>query len=78
MEKKNYLRVTAEVHDEEFSDMDRTIVWEVPSSYVNGDMMLDMLRTLMVGLTFTEETFKKVLTDYVLENHLLDKNDTDE
>ena len=70
---KNYLRVTAEVHDSNFSEMDRKVVWEVPTSYVNGDDMLDMLRTIMVGLTFSEETFKKVLADYVLDNHLLDK-----
>ena len=70
---KNYLRVTAEVHDSDFSHMDRKVVWEIPSSDVNGEDMLDMLRTIMVGLTFSEETFKKVLADYVADNHLLDK-----
>ena len=71
MDKKNYLRVTAELHDDEMED--RVIVWELSKSDVSGEDMLDMLRTIMVGLTFPETVFQHTLCDYVVENHLLEK-----
>lgn len=71
--KKQYLRVTVEVHDEDFITSDRKVMWEIPNSYPTGEDMLDMLRTIMVGLTFSEKTFKDTLVDYVVENKLLEK-----
>lgn len=63
-----YTRVTVEVHDNDFSSADRKVTWEIPDAYPSGEDMLDMLRTVMVGMTFSEKTFYDTVRDYVIEN----------
>ena len=75
MENNNYVKFTVEIHDEEFSDMDRRIVWEKPSSEITTEDMVECVRTLMYGLTFSEKTINNMFVNYVLENRLLEKKD---
>ena len=75
MEKNNYVKFTVEIHDEEFSDMDRKIVWEKPSSEITLEDMCECMCTLMYGLTFTDKSIKDMFVNYVLENRLLKKED---
>ena len=78
MEKNNYVKFTVEIHDEEFPDMDRRLVWEKPSSEISSEDMAECIRTLMYGLTFTDRTINDMFVNYVLDNKLLDKVHLDE
>lgn len=73
MEESVYTRVTLELHDEEFPEGDKRVIWEVPFSELRLSDILDCVRTLMVGATYSEETFKKMLVEYVSENRLMDR-----
>ena len=75
MDNKNYIRVTCEIHDDEFPGDDRKITWEKSTSELFGSDMLDCLRTIMCGLTFSHETFNNTLMNYVYENKLNKEND---
>ena len=75
MEKKNYVKFTVEIHDEEFPSSDRVLVWEKPNSEITTEDMVECVRTLMYGLTFSEKTINNMFVNYVLENRLLDKKD---
>ena len=68
MEEEKYIKVSAEVKDSEYPDSNIKIEWMKDIPYVNENDMLDCLRTIMVGLTFSEYQFKRILVGYVQEN----------
>ena len=68
MEEEKYIKVSAEVKDSEYPDSNIKIEWIKDSPYVNENDMLDCFRTIMVGLTFSEYQFKRILVGYVQEN----------
>ena len=63
-----FIKVSAEVKDSEYPDSNIKVEWMKDNPYVNEDDMLDCLRTIMVGLTFSEYQFKRILVGYVQEN----------
>ena len=75
MEKKNYVKFTVEIHDEEFPSSDRVLVWEKPNSEITTEDICECMCTLMYGLTFTDKSIKNMFLNYVLENNLLRKED---
>lgn len=68
MEKEKYIKVSAEVKDCEYPDSNIKVEWIKDCPYVHEEDMLDCLRTIMVGLTFSEYQFKRILVEYVREN----------
>ena len=72
---EGYVKFTVEIHDDEFPEGDRRLVWEKPSSEVTSKDMAECIRTLMCGLTFTDKTINDMFVNYVLENKLLDERD---
>lgn len=58
MEKNRFTRLTLE-------QSDRKIVIERPYEDVSGDDMLQMLETVMVGMTFLPETIYRSMKDRV-------------
>lgn len=72
---KEYVRFTVEVHDEEYPENERRLVWEKPSIEITLDDMCECIRTLMCGLTFSNEAINDMFIDYVLENRLIDKKE---
>lgn len=75
---EGYVKFTVEIHDDEFPEGDRRLVWEKPSSEVTSEDMAECIRTLMYGLTFTDKTINDMFVNYVLDNKLLDKVHLDE
>lgn len=71
---KNYVKFTVEIHDEDFPDMDRVLVWEKPNSNVTLSDINECIRTLMYGLMFSEKSINKMFLDYVLENGLIEES----
>lgn len=71
---KNYVKFTVEIHDEDFPDMDRVLVWEKPNSNVTLSDMNECIHTLMYGLMFSEKSINKMFLDYVLENGLIEES----
>ena len=63
-----FIKVSAEVKDSEYPDSNIKVEWMKDSPYINENDMLDCLRTIMVGLTFSEYQFKRILVGYVQEN----------
>lgn len=63
-----FIKVSAEVKDSEYPDSNIKIEWMKETPYINEDDMLDCFRTIMVGLTFSEYQFKRILVGYVQEN----------
>ena len=68
MEKERYIKVSVEVKDNEYPDSNIKVEWIKDNPYINENDMLDCLRTIMAGLTFSEYQFKRILVGYVQEN----------
>lgn len=71
MEKDRFTRLTLE-------QSDRKIVIERPYEDVNGDDMMQMLETIMVGMTFFPETIYRSMKDRVKELSEIYEKDCEE
>jgi len=71
MEKDRFTRLTLE-------QSDRKIVIERPYEDVNGDDMMQMLETIMVGMTFFPETIYRSMKDRVEELSEIYEKDCEE
>lgn len=71
MEKERFTRLTLE-------QSDRKIVIERPYEDVNGDDMMQMLETIMVGMTFFPETIYRSMKDRVEELSEIYEKDCEE
>ena len=71
MEKDRFTRLTLE-------QSDRKIVIERPYEDVNGDDMMQMLETIMVGMTFFQETIYRSMKDRVKELSEIYEKDCEE
>lgn len=71
MEKDRFTRLTLE-------QSDRKIVIERPYEDVNGDDMIHMLETVMVGMTFFPETIYRSMKDRVEELSEIYEKDCEE
>ena len=66
MDNANFTRITAEVSGSE------KIIYEVPWQDVSVNDLCQAFRTIMVGMTFTDETAGKTIASY-LEEYYGDK-----
>lgn len=71
MEKNRFTRLTLE-------QSDRKIVIERPYEDVNGDDMIHMLETVMVGMTFLPETVYRSMKERVEELSEIYEKDCEE
>jgi len=71
MEKDRFTRLTLE-------QSDRKIVIERPYEDVNGDDMIHMLETVMVGMTFLPETIYRSMKERVEELSEIYEKDCEE
>ena len=71
MEKDRFTRLTLE-------QSDRKIVIERPYEDVNGDDMIHMLETVMVGMTFLPETVYRSMKERVEELSEIYEKDCEE
>ena len=46
---------------------DLKVTWEVPYDDVNGEDMMQAIRTIMIGMTFHENTIESAMADYLHE-----------
>ena len=60
-EEKKFTRLILEQND-------RTIVWEVPYNDVTGEDMMQAIRTIMVGMTFSDKSVASSMASYLEEN----------
>ena len=44
------------------------IVWEVPYDDVNGEDMMQAIRTIMIGMTFSDASVESSMADYLMEH----------
>ena len=70
MENKQFTRLTLE-------QSDTKIVIEKPYEDVSGNEMVEMLETIMVGMTFLPETVYKSMKDHVEELSEIYEKDCD-
>lgn len=49
---------------------DNKVIWEIPYEDVTGSELIQALKTLMVGITFSESSFESSLADYINNNSL--------
>lgn len=61
MENKNFTRLTLEQNN-------LKITWEVPYDNINGEDMMNAIKTIMIGMSFLDDTIYQAMFDYVLEN----------
>lgn len=66
MDNTNFTRITAEVSGK------GKIIYEVPYPDISVDDMCQAFRTIMVGMTFTDETAGETIASY-LEEYYGDK-----
>ncbi len=59
-DEKKFTRLTLEQDD-------RKIVWEVPYDDVTGDDMMQAIRTIMIGMTFCEDTIELSMVSYLYQ-----------
>ena len=59
--KNKFTRLTLEQDD-------LKIVWEVPYKDVTGDDMMQAIRTIMIGMSFSDNTVESSMATY-LDNH---------
>ena len=59
-DKPKFTRLTLEQGDQK-------VVWEVPYEDVNGEDMVQALKTVMIGMTFYESSFYNALANYLEE-----------
>lgn len=59
-EEKKFTRLTLEQDD-------RTVVWEVPYNDVTGKNMMQAIRTIMIGMTFSDKTVESSMASYLEE-----------
>ncbi len=60
MEKNKFTRLTIE-------QSNLKVVWEVPYEDVSGCDMVDALKTLMVGMTFSLDSIPDIFADWLKE-----------
>lgn len=58
MNKEKFTRLTLE-------QSDHKITWEMPYEDIGGDDLMQAIMTLMVGITFSEDTVYASMVDYV-------------
>jgi hypothetical protein len=61
MEATKFTKITAEV-----SDMEK-VTFEIPTQDVTIEDMCQAFRTIMVGMTFTDETAGEIIASYLEE-----------
>ena len=44
---------------------DRKIVWEMPYNDVNGEDMMQAIRTIMIGMTFSDKSVESSMASYI-------------
>lgn len=49
---------------------DHKVIWEIPYEDVTGSELIQALKTLMVGITFSESSFESSLAGYLNNNTL--------
>ena len=59
-ERPKFTRLTLEQND-------KKIVWEVPFDDVDGENMMDAIKTIMIGMTFHPDTIIDCMASYVNE-----------
>ena len=71
-EEKKFTRLTLEQDD-------LKVIWEVPYNDVTGEDMMQAIRTIMVGMTFSDNTVESSMADYINEHSneykVIDKSD---
>ena len=74
MEKYNFTRLTLEQND-------RKIVWEIPYDDVDGEDMMQAIRTIMIGMTFSDKTVESSMANYLNAHsddyEVIDKEDNE-
>lgn len=60
-EEQRFTRLTLEQND-------RKIVWEIPYNDPNGEDMMQAIRTIMIGMAFSNKTVESSMADYLNEN----------
>ena len=76
MEKERYTRLTMEQGD-------LKVTWEVPYEDVSGEDVLDAINTIMIGMTFNQETIYSAMASWLSDRaydkyEVIEKNDTNE
>ena len=61
MEKNKFTRLTVE-------QSDKKITWEVPYEDVDGELMIDAFKTLLVGMTFSPNSVPHILANWLMSN----------
>ena len=61
MEKNKFTRLTVE-------QSDKKITWEVPYEDVDGELMVDAFKTLLVGMTFNPNSIPNILANWLMSN----------
>ena len=68
----NFTRLTLEQNDIK-------VVWEVPNVDVTGEDMMQAIRTIMIGMTFHENTIENSMKNYLEERgyHIVEETGED-
>lgn len=70
--KPKFTRLTLEQND-------RKVVWEVPYDDVSGEDMMQAIRTVMIGMTFSDLSVESSMASYIQEHsdnyEVYEKND---
>lgn len=61
MENNKFTRLTLEQNC-------RKIVWEIPYDDPNGEDMMEAIRTIMIGMTFSDKTVESSMAGYLNEH----------
>ncbi len=61
MEKNKFTRLTVE-------QSDKKITWEVPYEDVDGELMVDAFKTLLVGMTFSPNSVPHIFANWLMSN----------
>ena len=61
MDNKKFTRLTVE-------QSDKKITWEVPYEDVDGELMVDAFKTLLVGMTFNPNSVPNILANWLMSN----------
>ena len=73
-EEKKFTRLTLEQNN-------RKIVWEIPYNDPNGEDMMEAIRTIMIGMTFSDKSVESSMVDYINEHsdeyEVIDKSDNE-
>lgn len=70
---KRFTRLTLEQND-------CKVVWEVPYDDVSGEDMMQAIRTIMIGMTFSDKSVESSMANYLQEHsdeyEVIEKEDT--